>query len=237
MERNGPIDRRVDSIINNNTFDVRQDFRTTDFSDRIPNTDDCRFVESVVEAIFHLEPRNNSLDVDVSAKLRDPILVWASGFRNNIDLTYYGAVMKLPHPIPGFSGVSKAYIAPPKAGNPQRFVVEIKSCVGASQRNFSNLLDEPRDRRRSQSRRRDDHALVPLRRRSPSPMPRSRSRSLSPPRRSSRLRDPRDNSPSRDRSPPRRHRRQSSSDNYDDSSSDEGVISRVATKIFAPFLS
>lgn len=210
MDRGHEWQRQVDDVIKSNAYGVVQAYDKVDLSAKIPNTDDRRFVNSVIQAIFELEPRNPKLIIDLSTKLRTTILVWAECLRGPIDLNYYGKIMQLPHPVPGFTGISNTGIGvePPTAGNPERFVVQVNSCAQvAKAADLSRLLDRPKSRRGREPERR------------------SRSRSRSP--RVSR-------SPSPDRSPshrPSRPRRSHSS-----SSSDEGLLSRIGSTVFSPFL-
>lgn len=184
------LSQRIDSIIQNNSYGQIQDYRRVDFSSKIPNQRDREFTQAVVRAIFDLEPDNNHLKLDMSARLGSTIIVWAEGLVGNVDLKYYASVMNLTHPVPGFKGIGKVYMAPRKPGNPERFVVEINSCVGKEQATggMELLQLDRRHERRGRSRHRDPRDASPVRRRSPSlspsPPPRRRStRNLPPPRR------------------------------------------------------
>jgi len=210
MNRELDLTRRIDSILSNTGGGQLQDYRAVDYSAKIPNREDREFTRSVVDAVFALEPNNGRLNVNVDTPDPSTILVFAEGLSQHVDLNYYAKIMRLPHPVPDFKGVSKVYMAPARPGNPARFVVELNSCVGReSGAGLEQLfIEEDRGHRRRSSSR----ARPAVTSRSPSP----------PPRRSPRRRD---------RSPPRRQpaKKYSSSSSSSSSDSEPGILSKVVS--------
>jgi len=148
MDADSALDLKIDNIITGNTYSHLQDYRRVDLSKKIANREDRQFTESIVDAIFDLEGKNDHLKVDVSARLRTTILVWAEGMVGNIGLTYFAKIMNIPHPVSGFKGIRQVYISPHKPGNPERLRVEINSCVGNEQAgDVVRLLEDHHDTR------------------------------------------------------------------------------------------
>lgn len=201
MALNSDLRARVHSILSG-TRDTSEfvHLRNLDLSD-IRDEDDRKYVQSVIQTLFDLEPSNNErrLGMDFSQAVW---LVWIEGYTGNIDANYYTAIRNLMHANMRGDALGSVYI--PAKITPLKFVVEINpSPVEPPPRRGRSVARRSKTPARNKFRSRSPRRSV-RRNRSPSssPVP---SRSVSPNPDHRYIPPDRDNSPARSisRSPPR----------------------------------